>query len=86
MSEAIRKAADWQMADHWRSLAERCRAQNPARTSEVPRHLEKVTRAVVFPKLVLYSPWVDGPNDTRADCVLHALTIARYLSYSFPAG
>lgn len=38
-----------QMADHWRELAERCRAQNPARTSEVPRHLEKVTRAVVFP-------------------------------------
>jgi hypothetical protein len=38
-----------QMADHWRSLAERCRAQNPARTSEVPRHLEKATRAVVFP-------------------------------------
>jgi len=38
-----------QSADHWRSLAELCRAQNPARSSEVPRHLEKVTRAVVFP-------------------------------------
>ena len=38
-----------QSADHWRSLAERCRAQNPARTSEVPHHLEKATRAVIFP-------------------------------------
>ena len=38
-----------QSADHWRSLAERCRALNPARSSEVPHHLEKVTRAVVFP-------------------------------------
>ena len=36
-------------ADHWRSLAERCRAQNPARAGEVPRHLEKATRAVIFP-------------------------------------
>jgi hypothetical protein len=38
-----------QSADHWRSLAEHCRALNPARSSEVPHHLEKVTRAVVFP-------------------------------------
>ncbi len=38
-----------QMADYWRSLAERCRAQNPARAGEVPRHLEKATRAVIFP-------------------------------------
>jgi hypothetical protein len=38
-----------QLADHWRSLAELCRAQNPARAGEVPRHLEKVTRAVIFP-------------------------------------
>lgn len=38
-----------QSADHWRSLAERCRAQNPARAGEVPRHLEKATRAVIFP-------------------------------------
>ena len=38
-----------QSADHWRSLAELCRAQNPARAGEVPRHLEKVTRAVIFP-------------------------------------
>src|ERR1043166_7674972 len=30
-----------QSADHWRSLAELCRAQNPARSSEVPRHLER---------------------------------------------
>jgi hypothetical protein len=37
-----------QSADHWRSLAERCRAQNPA-ARDVPRHLEKATRAVVFP-------------------------------------
>jgi hypothetical protein len=38
-----------QSADRWRSLAERCRAQNPARAGEVPRHLEKATRAVIFP-------------------------------------
>jgi len=37
-----------QSADHWRSLAERCRAQSPA-ARDVPRHLEKATRAVVFP-------------------------------------
>jgi len=36
-------------ADRWRSLAERCRAQNPARAGEVPHHLEKATRAVIFP-------------------------------------
>ena len=38
-----------QSADRWRSLAERCRALNPARAGEVPRHLEKATRAVIFP-------------------------------------
>ena len=38
-----------QSADRWRALAERCRAQNPARAGEVPRHLEKATRAVIFP-------------------------------------
>ena len=38
-----------QSADYWRALAERCRAQNPARAGEVPRHLEKATRAVIFP-------------------------------------
>src|SRR4029077_5114566 len=38
-----------QSADHWRSLAERCRVLNPARSSEFPHFLEKVTRAVVFP-------------------------------------
>jgi hypothetical protein len=38
-----------QSADHWRSLAESCRAQNPARAGEVPRHLEKATRAMLFP-------------------------------------
>ena len=37
-----------QSADHWRSLAERCRAQSPA-ARDVPRHLEKATRAVIFP-------------------------------------
>jgi hypothetical protein len=37
-----------QSAEHWRSLAERCRAQSPAARG-VPRHLEKATRAVVFP-------------------------------------
>jgi hypothetical protein len=37
-----------QSAEHWRSLAERCRAQSPA-AHDVPRHLEKATRAVVFP-------------------------------------
>jgi hypothetical protein len=35
-------------ADHWRSLAERCRAESPAARA-VPRHLEKATRAVLFP-------------------------------------
>ena len=37
-----------QSADHWRSLAERCRGQSPA-ARDVPRHLEKATRAVIFP-------------------------------------
>jgi hypothetical protein len=37
-----------QSADHWRSLAERCRGESPA-ARDVPRHLEKVTRAVIFP-------------------------------------
>ena len=37
-----------QSADHWRSLAERCRAESPA-AHDVPRHLEKATRAVLFP-------------------------------------
>jgi hypothetical protein len=37
-----------QSADHWRSLAERCRTQSPA-ARDVPRHLEKATKAVVFP-------------------------------------
>jgi hypothetical protein len=37
-----------QSADHWRSLAERCRAQSPA-ARDVPSHLEKATRAVIFP-------------------------------------
>ena len=37
-----------QSADHWRSLAERCRGESPAARG-VPRHLEKATRAVIFP-------------------------------------
>ena len=37
-----------QSADHWRSLAERCRAESPAARG-VPRHLEEATRAVIFP-------------------------------------
>jgi hypothetical protein len=37
-----------QSADDWRSLAERCRAENPA-ARDVPRNLEKATRAVIFP-------------------------------------
>ncbi len=37
-----------QSADHWRSLAERCRAQSPSE-SGTPRHLVKATRAVLFP-------------------------------------
>ena len=37
-----------QSADHWRSLAERCRAESPAARG-IPRHLEKATRAVIFP-------------------------------------
>jgi len=37
-----------QSADHWRSLAERCRGESPAARG-IPRHLEKATRAVIFP-------------------------------------
>lgn len=37
-----------QSADHWRSLAERCRAQSPAERN-TPRHLKKATHAVLFP-------------------------------------
>jgi hypothetical protein len=37
-----------QSADHWRSLAERCRDQSPT-ARDVPRHLEKAARAVIFP-------------------------------------
>jgi hypothetical protein len=37
-----------QSADHWRSLAERCRSESPAARG-VPSHLEKATRAVLFP-------------------------------------
>jgi hypothetical protein len=36
-----------QSADHWRSLAERCRAQSSS--EYVPKHLLKATRAVIFP-------------------------------------
>ena len=37
-----------QSAGHWRSLAESCRVRSPA-AGDVPRHLEKATKAVVFP-------------------------------------
>jgi hypothetical protein len=37
-----------QSADHWRSLAERCRAQSPSERY-VPKHLLKATRSVIFP-------------------------------------
>jgi hypothetical protein len=37
-----------QSADHWRLLAESCRAQNPY-LREVPKHLQKAMRAVLFP-------------------------------------
>jgi hypothetical protein len=35
-------------ADHWRSLAESCRAQNPY-LRDVPKHLQKAFRAVLYP-------------------------------------
>jgi hypothetical protein len=37
-----------QSADHWRSLAESCRAQRPS-ARYVPGHLQKAVRSVVFP-------------------------------------
>ena len=37
-----------QSADHWRSLAESCRLQNPY-VQDVPKHLQKAVRAVQFP-------------------------------------
>jgi hypothetical protein len=37
-----------QSADHWRTLAESCRSQSPA-ARDVPHHLEKAKRAVIFP-------------------------------------
>ena len=37
-----------QSADHWRSLAERCRAQSPA-ARDVPLHLQKTARFFIFP-------------------------------------
>ncbi len=37
-----------QSADHWRSLAESCRAQSPS-ARYVPRHLQKAERSVIFP-------------------------------------
>jgi hypothetical protein len=38
-----------QSADHWRSLAERCRAQNPGTRNVPQRHLEKRAQSVKFP-------------------------------------
>jgi uncharacterized protein DUF6541 len=42
------KLPSGQSADHWRSLAERCRLQHPA-AHDVPRHLQKAARGVIFP-------------------------------------
>jgi hypothetical protein len=36
-------------ADHWRSLAERCRFENPATRGFPQRHLEKRAQSVKFP-------------------------------------
>jgi hypothetical protein len=37
-----------QSADHWRSLAERCRELHPA-ARDAPRHLQKAAQSVLFP-------------------------------------
>jgi hypothetical protein len=37
-----------ELADHWRLLAERCRAEDPF-LREIPRHLQKIARSVPFP-------------------------------------
>jgi hypothetical protein len=37
-----------QLADHWRLLAERCRAEDPI-MRDIPRHLQKIAQSVPFP-------------------------------------
>src|SRR6266404_7137438 len=37
-----------QLADHWRLLAERCRAEDPV-MRDIPRHLQKIAQSVSFP-------------------------------------
>ena len=37
-----------ELADHWRSLAERCRAEDPV-MRDIPRHLQKIAQSVSFP-------------------------------------
>jgi hypothetical protein len=37
-----------ELADHWRSLAERCRAEDPVMRG-IPRHLQKIAQSVSFP-------------------------------------
>ena len=37
-----------ELADHWRLLAERCRAEDPVMRG-IPRHLQKMARSVSFP-------------------------------------
>ena len=37
-----------QLADHWRLLAERCRAEDPVMRG-IPRHLQKIAQSVSFP-------------------------------------
>jgi len=37
-----------QLADHWRLLAERCRAEDPVMRG-IPRHLQKMAQSVSFP-------------------------------------
>ena len=37
-----------QSADHWRLLAERCRAEDPV-MREIPSHLQKIAQSLPFP-------------------------------------
>jgi hypothetical protein len=37
-----------ELADHWRLLAERCRAEDPV-MRDIPRHLQKIAQSVSFP-------------------------------------
>lgn len=37
-----------ELADHWRLLAECCRAEDPV-MRDIPRHLQKIAQSVSFP-------------------------------------